>query len=253
MRALCFKEEKMFRKKYSSSAVDFLERHELELVSECLIHAKNIGDLSQSMEGEWEKKVAEEASFVTSVAQARITLHKAISDMKKGNVEKPKINIEPRYQISSLFLKDCWEYLRSDQMQNERLHLITGTVTEDGTKVLSRIEKIKYDKQSPVYVRADKDDTQQKLLSLTEDFGHMLLGVFHSHISTGALATAPSEIDMSFLKRMEKIGCSCLGGIFSLDGFIRFFKSTDNFEIDVYGKGVKPIQLGSSTKIYKIL
>jgi hypothetical protein len=243
----------MFKKKFSSSAVDFLERHELELVSECLIHAKKIGDLSQSMEDELGKKVAEEASFITSVTQARITLHKAISDMKKGDIQKTENTIEPRFQISSLFLKECSEHLTSDQMQNERLHLVTGTITEDGTKVLSRIEKVKYDKQSPAYVSADKDDTQKRLISLTEDFAHPLLGVFHSHMSTGAISTTPSEIDMSFLRRMEKMGCSCLGGIFSLDGFIRFFMANNNFEIDVYGKGVKTIQIGSSTKIFKIL
>jgi hypothetical protein len=242
----------MFKKKFNSSGVDLLRKHEQVLVNECLIHAKSIGDLSQSMEGDWEKKVIEEAAFIISVTQGRSALHKVISEMKKGNVQRSENNMESSYQISSLFLKDCWEYLTSDQMQNERLNLVSGTVTEDGTKVLSRIEKIKYDKQSPVYVSADKDDTQQKLITLTENFGHMLLGVFHSHMSTGALTTAPSEIDMSFLKRMGKIGCNCLGGIFSLDGFVRFFTANDNFEIEIYGKGVKAVQIGSSSKIYKI-
>jgi hypothetical protein len=51
---------------------------------------------------------------------------------------------------------------------------------------------------------------------------------------------------------MAQIGCNCLGGIFSLDGYVRFFKENQRFDIDVYGKGTEKIADKSNYKIFKI-
>ena len=114
------------------------------------------------------------------------------------------------------------------------------------------MEKLKYDRQSPAYVMADKTDSHQKIVSLAEDFGHYVLAVFHSHTSKGISSTTPSSIDHQFLRRMAQLGCHCLGGIFSLDGYVRFFKEKEGFDIDVYGKGVEKISDHSGYKIFKL-
>ena len=90
------------------------------------------------------------------------------------------------------------------------------------------------------------------MINLTENFGHHVLGVFHSHTSNGPESTTPSSIDHNFMQRMAKIGCHCLGGIFSLDGYVRFFKESESFDIDIYGKGVEKIADKSHYKIFKI-
>jgi len=87
---------------------------------------------------------------------------------------------------------------------------------------------------------------------MAEDFGHYVLAVFHSHTSKGISSTTPSSIDYQFLRRMAQIGCCCLGGIFSLDGYVRFFKENERFDIDVYGKGTEKISDNSNYKIFKV-
>jgi hypothetical protein len=100
-------------------------------------------------------------------------------------------------------------------------------------------------------VRADHKDSHKKILSLQEDHGHLLLAMFHSHTSKGAASTTPSSIDIKNLERKSKIGIDCLGGIFSMDRYVRFF-SLKEFEIDIYGKGIEEIEIQPTYKIFKI-
>ena len=242
----------MFWKKENLSALELLRTYEEILGKECLSHSQKLGAISEKLNKNWQKEIIHEATFILSISKGREALQKTITEIKKPKSPDAENKVEFRYQVSSLFLKDCWNYLKSDPKQNERLHFITGTVTGDGTRVLSRIEKVKYDSQSAAYVSADKMDSHQKLISLTEDHGHLLLGLFHSHMSRGAGSTMPSSTDNSFMARMDKVGCHCLGGIFSLDGYVRFFMSAKEFEIDVYGKGINLVNESPSCKIYKI-
>jgi hypothetical protein len=243
----------MFWKKPNSTGLELLEKHEQMLADACLTHAHQMQVISQRLASNWETKILREAETIISVARGREALRQVILDVKKGKDRGSEARREFRYQISSLFLRDCWEYLKSDPGQNERLHLVTGTITTEGTRVLSRIEKVRYEKQGSAYVSADKIDTQQRILSLAEDYGHLLLAVFHSHMTRGMLATTPSSIDQAFLERMAQIGCHCLGGIFSLDGYTRFFMREGHFEIEVYGKGIIKVEENSAYKIFKIV
>lgn len=249
------KEKSMFKRnktKFNPSALEFLERHEQMLVDECLTRSQQIGAISKTLAEGWERTIKEEADYILSVTRGREALRKTIIEMRKGEERSVEVKPELRYQISSLFLRECWEYLKSDPRHHERLFLITGTITADGTRVLSRMEQVKYDKQSSAYVSADKIDSHQKMLSLSERHGHLVLAVFHSHISGGMPATAPSSIDQDALKRMSQVGCDCLGGIFSLDGYARFFTTSKNFEIQVYGRGIEKVEENDTYKIFKI-
>ena len=242
----------MFRKKYYSPSVEFLEKHKQMMLKECLTHSQKLRTIAQNLEGNWQKRIMDEALYIIGVTKGREALDDAISKIKKNKTSTPQKRTGTCYQVSSLFLTDSFHYLKADPSGNERMHLVTGTITAEGTKVLSRMEKLKYGKQSPAYVAADKKDSHQKLITLTEKFGHSLLAVFHSHTAKGASSTTPSSIDHDFMQRMAKIGCHCLGGIFSLDGYVRFFKESESFDIDVYGKGVEKIADNSNHKIFKI-
>jgi hypothetical protein len=181
--------------------------------------------------------------------EALLTIISDLTQMKTG-VEEPGKKL--RFQISSLFLKECWEYLIRDPGKNERLHLVTGTITEDGTRVLSRMETVRYGKQSAAYVCADGVDAHQKIISLAEDHGHLVLGMFHSHMSRGAGSSSPSSVDTAFLERMGQVGCDCLGGIFTMDGHVRFYMLEKEFDIQVYGKGVTKVNEKPFQKIFHI-
>jgi len=240
-----------FLKKSNTSAVDLLAEVEQLLAAKCNESALDLKSISQKIDEDWEKNIRDKTSFIIEVNKGREALKEVISAQKKNK----KIKLckkQPQYQISSLFLKECWEYLSSDPEKKERLHLVTGTITDDGVRVLSKMEKLQYSTQSAAYVKADNIDAHTKIITLSEKYGHLLLAMFHSHISNGLNSTSPSSIDKSFMERMEKLGIECIGGIFSLDGFVRFF-SVRNFEIDVYGKGVKKIQDKPCQKIFQMI
>jgi hypothetical protein len=240
------------RRNRNLSALELLAKHEEMLAGACLAHAHELTAVSRTLADKWEEIIIDETDFIISVGRGREALRQTIFDMKKTKQRSSEATERIHYQISSLFLRDSWLYLKSDPRHNERLHLVTGTITADGTRVLSRMEQVKYAKQSGAYVSVEKSDSHQKMVSLAEDYGHLVLAVFHSHMSQGLSATAPSSIDQAFLARMNEIGCDCLGGIFSLDGYARFF-AAKTFEIEVYGNGAQKVLENSSHKIFKIM
>lgn len=242
----------MFTRKSNPSGLEVLEKYEHMLAEACRSRCHRIGDISKGLAGKWENKILDEAYFIITVSKGREALRKTIRDLSKGKEQSSETKARLRFQISSLFLRDCWEYLRSDPSQNERLSLITGTIAGDGTRVLSRMEQVKYDRQSPAFVSVDQMDSQRKMIALEEAYGHFILAAFHSHMSHGIATTAPSSIDRAFMSRMSQIGCHCLGGIFSLDGYVRFFTASGDFEVEVYGSGIDEVEENSAYRIFKI-
>jgi hypothetical protein len=87
-------------------------------------------------------------------------------------------------------------------------------------------------------VVAEIPSTHNLLIRL-EQFGHKFLAHFHSHPGNGPDATHPSGIDENFQRRLERAGHLALMGIFSRDGFIRFVRMDQKFELEIYGEGVK--------------
>ncbi len=235
----------------SDLALDSIRKHEQLMTQECFTILNSFSVICKDLQHDWETVLLDKTSCVISLCKAREALRDTISRIRESQQREQSYIQENAYQVSSLFLKESWEYLVSAPSRSERLHLVTGTVTQEGTKVLSKMQKLKLKDQSPFYVKADDRDAHQTIISLEEDFGHFVLGMFHSHMSKGAGSTSPSSVDAAFLERMEKLGCNCLGGIFSLDGFVRFY-ARQNFELHVYGKGVIKIHDNPSDKLFQI-
>ncbi len=205
----------------------------------------------RNLKGSWEPAILEKTSHLIALCKAREALRHTILSLREPEPTNQSHTPEPRYQVSSLFLKESWEYLVSAPCRSERLHLVTGTVTAEGIRVLSSMQKLEFRDQSPAYVCAGHRNAHQTIISLDKDFGHLVLGMFHSHVSSGARSTSPSSIDTAFLERMSKLGCDCLGAIFSTDGYVRFY-SLNDFELDIYGKGLVKTQDKPSDKIFHI-
>ncbi len=241
-----------FKNRKHSSATNILQTHNDSLKEETKRHGEILTSISEKLDDDWERKINQEVSTIIGLNRGRVALTAVISTLKEEPPVKGPASHLQRYQISSLHLKDWHKDLISDPHGFERLKLVYGTVTEDGIIVLSRIETVKLESQSPAYVQANKEDSHKKIVSFSEDYGHMLLGMFHSHTAKGAAATSPSSIDIKNLERKDAIGIDCLGGIFSLDGYVRFF-SLKEFEIDIYGKGVEPVESKSTYKVFKII
>ena len=139
------------------------------------------------------------------------------------------------YAVSSLFLHECFKALTADR--DEQFFFITGAIV-NGTNVLDQRLEFIHTKRSIVSVVGNHTDTHRLLIKL-EQFGHRLLGHFHSHPGNGLEATRPSGTDTGFQKRLEDAGYSTVAAIFSRDGYFRFFRLDDDLEIEIYGSGVE--------------
>jgi hypothetical protein len=140
-----------------------------------------------------------------------------------------------RYAVSSLFLHDCYKKLTADK--NEQFFFITGSEVE-GMLVLDQCAEFAHQRRTPMGVVGDFPSTHNVLIKL-EQFGHKFLAHFHSHPGNGPDATHPSGTDENFQKRLESGGHLALMAIFSRDGYVRFVRMDQNFEIEIYGEGVE--------------
>lgn len=139
-----------------------------------------------------------------------------------------------RYAVSSLFLHDCFEKLTADP--DEQFFFITGTEI-DGVHILDQCAEFAHQRRSRLGIVGDMPSTHNLLIRL-EQFGHKFLAHFHSHPGNGPEATHPSETDRNFQRRLEQGGHLALMAIFSRDGYVRFRRMDQNYELEIYGQGV---------------
>jgi hypothetical protein len=140
-----------------------------------------------------------------------------------------------RFVVSSLFLTDCFKRLTADR--DEQFVFITGSEV-NGAAVLDQMIELQHEKRTVGGVTADIRSTHRLLIRL-ENFKHRLLATFHSHPTSGVGSTSPSGIDRDFQERLERAGHCALMAIFSRDGFVRFLRLDQNFEIEIFGEGVE--------------
>jgi len=140
-----------------------------------------------------------------------------------------------RFAVSSLFLFESFKKLTADR--DEQFFFVTGSEIE-GVMVLDQWAEFAHQKRTMLGVTADQKSTHGLLIKL-EQFGHRLLAHFHSHPGSGSDATHPSGTDNAFQQRLEKAGHMAVMAIFSRDGFVRFLRLDDKFEISIYGEGVE--------------
>jgi len=141
----------------------------------------------------------------------------------------------PLYLASSLFLFESFLELTADR--KEQLFFVTGPEVS-GSFILDQRIRFAHDRRSIGGVTGSHQDSHRALI-LLESFGHRLLAHFHSHPKTGAEATVPSGVDADFQGRLEQAGHVAVAGIFSRDGWIRFFRTSGPADVRVYGEGVE--------------
>lgn len=228
-------------------AKDLGRELEARIEAETKTRIANLSATFRELKPGWEDKIADSAAFIMEAASIRNAIRTACATGVR--YDPPKL----RFQASSLFLRDCWEFLTTDPNGNERLHLVTGTISEEGVRVMSRIVHIPNDEASPGFVRGKAVDTHKKIVELTERDGHPLISMFHSHIMRGSQSTTPSGIDIAHQDRFCAIGLDeVLGGIFSLDGYVRLFSTAHDFAFSIYGKNGEIISDQPREKIIKL-
>ena len=171
----------------------------------------------------WQKVAAEKETTLLSVPPAD-TIFK-----DRGR--------EPLFVINSLMLYECFKLLT--RTENENLHAITGSIIGN-LRTLDRIVPLQLSLQSMAGAEAENSSLATEFIRLN-DFGILPLAYFHSHPSCGVNATCPSGIDRQTQSTMEESGSEIIGGIFSRDGYVRFYANKSEPNIRVVGKRVKKV------------
>jgi hypothetical protein len=224
----------------------FIRQLELVLERESNKRLATIAATVAALSDDWQTSIEQDIAFVSCLTTVR-------EDMRRRRLVATPRHAEERlrFMVSSRFLGDSHRYLTGDPQQRERMHVVSGVVAPDGTRILSYMEKLTFDEQTAAYVKAAAAQTHKQLVELDRD-GHALLAVWHSHIMHGADSTRPSPTDLANQERFVRIGWDALGGIFSLDGYIRLYHTAKDFELATYGNGVERICDEPRAKVLKL-
>jgi hypothetical protein len=148
------------------------------------------------------------------------------------------------FLANSLFLHECFAMLT--RTEAEDVHAVTGSVIGN-LRTLDRIIPLQLSLQCSVGAEAENSSLADAFIHLN-DFGLLPLAYFHSHPGYGAQATQPSGTVRQTQATMEKSGSEIIGGIFSRDGFVRFYSNRKAPNVRVLGKRVKKVE----QNVYKL-
>lgn len=183
----------------------------------------------------WRKVRAEYPELFERNRRARIDLLHAIY-MARGLAALPARPACPSFVFSSRLVAASFAYCTSDA--HERMHFVLGL--EEGEKlVATELSVLPYAGRSVVHARTDDVQTFRLSIAAHED-EHFLFALVHSHPGRGPNATWPSSIDWHTQRRWEA-GRRFVSGVWSRDGYIRFFASAP-FEVRIAGAHVEQLE-----------
>lgn len=131
--------------------------------------------------------------------------------------------------------------------QEPEIILYSGGNWHGSLYTMERLYRPKLDESNFGYARANIDHSAL-ILGAMDDTGEQLTCYFHTHPGSGPKANHPSAIDLATQDRYERGGYCVIGGIFSRDGYLRFFSKNLPFSISIGGKGVSEVAQG----LYKL-
>jgi hypothetical protein len=154
-----------------------------------------------------------------------------------------------RFLISSLLLSESFRHVCPPPSRirpaingfREEFHYATGLRSDPHTYVVTHIVPVKYSRQDAGGVRVT-DASNISALAKLDELGLPLVMHFHSHPGFGRESNHPSLRDQAFQERLERGGHAAIGGIFSRDGFLRFFAGdVSRFCVEIHGNNVKKL------------
>lgn len=145
------------------------------------------------------------------------------------------------YRASSWLVEEVYDYVT--ELEEETICFVAGQKLGGGSYTLEKLLKLDHEIQTRARAKGEIRSTS-RALSEIDTHGSSFSAHFHSHPFRGREGTKPSGKDLSFQESLENGGHVCIGGIFSRDGYLRFFSSERDFEVSVTGKGVKRLEGG---------
>jgi hypothetical protein len=152
---------------------------------------------------------------------------------------------------------DVVEFAVSTELLYEAFKKATALPTEtilyaSGSNIgnlfsIERLIEPKLDQSKLCYASVDMESSTKILIEL-EKYGTLLTGFFHAHPGNGKHSNKPSCTDIKTQVIYENGKFKAIGGIFSRDGYLRFFSDKLDFRVTVSGKGVHYV----SKNVYKL-
>ncbi len=150
----------------------------------------------------------------------------------------PLTSQAPReFVFSSLLLKESFSICT--ESAEEGMHFFAG-IEVDGALVATKLVQFPYATRSIASASGDHLSTHRICIEMHEA-GHRLLALIHAHPGSGAHANIPSSVDLRTHARWESQR-ALVGGIWSRDGYLRFFSSGLDFNVKVIGNHVEQIE-----------
>lgn len=138
--------------------------------------------------------------------------------------------------ISSWLLRDS--FVVCTETAEEGMHFIAG-FDLDGLTIATRIIRCRYASRSWASARSDQVSVQKSVIA-SHERGHHLAALVHAHPGTGRDANHPSSVDLQTHQAFEQTS-RIIGGIFSRDGFVRWFSAVHPFQVVVVGSDVEQV------------
>jgi len=138
------------------------------------------------------------------------------------------------FWFDSLFLRHCLGELAVGP--DEALVMVTG-LRGRSMRVPCHLVRPAFTYATVAGVEADHRSSHEVLCNFQET-GHALLCVLHVHPGSGRNAVTPSSVDIAAQERLEQAGYQSIGGIFSRDGYVRFFSNRIPFAIRTFGSNL---------------
>lgn len=142
------------------------------------------------------------------------------------------------YLIGAAFLREAFAALTKTADED----LVYATGPEDGKRLFALTRLVTFDlAQRSLAHAAPEHSSQLAALSQLDRNKERLLATLHSHPGRGAGSTAPSSVDLSTQRGLEKNGYPSIGAIFARDGYVRFYSVNRLFRVAVSGAGVRQV------------
>ncbi len=142
----------------------------------------------------------------------------------------PKAPAAPVLTFSSWLLRDS--YRICVETPEEGMHFVVG-VCMDGVMVGTNIVTFPYARRSVAGAAGETRATHRISIEAAES-GHSIVAILHSHPGMGPEANHPSPTDLRTHALWER-SMPLVGGIWSRDGFLRFFTSGASCRVEVLG------------------
>lgn len=177
-------------------------------------------------------------SRICDNSQTKQVLSEVTNDLSESE------NNVPEFIVGAELLYKAFHKLTS--IQTESILYATGNCFGNSYSIENLID-LKLDESKYGYAKANLEFSSKALIEL-DQYGSLLTCYFHAHPGRGINSNLPSGIDYANQERLENGKYKTIGGIFSRDGYLRFFTDKLQYKVLISGKGVKHV----SENVYKL-